>query len=164
MFFTNQFLRAYPNDLACRLKVLHFVYGDSDRCPRCNERTVFYLFHDVRNNARYHHVDFRCSKNACYVNPAALIPFTRNAQTPLHKRFYAVWILGQQEGTNHARLARQLEISYPTALRITRAYQNDKVRLSRLVFDAVRDSKIIVKTPTRIHRMREAYQEAVHAS
>lgn len=108
----NDFRKDYPNEAACLHKVWFTRYGSLDVCPCCNEQTEF---RRISTRKAY-----QCRKCYHQIYPLRGTPF-ESTKTSLVHWFYAMFLVTcSRNGVAAKEIERQLNVSYPTALRMLR--------------------------------------------
>ena len=108
-FTITQFRAAYPNDDACLDKIFHLRFRDLI-CPKCESSKGFARIKDRRA--------YQCPGCGFQVYPTKDTVFEKST-TPLIHWFYAIFLqTTTRNGVAAKELERQLNISYPTALRM----------------------------------------------
>lgn len=100
---------AFPDDDACLEHVFKVRFGFNAKCPRCGQSGAW------RRHRVHKHYFHGCGG---ILSPMAGVVFSRS-RVPLQLWFYAMLhFANSAESVSSALLARQLEISGPTALRL----------------------------------------------
>ncbi len=108
-----EFMREYPDDLACLDWLWRARYapdGHTTHCPEC-DRTR--RFHRVKDRPAYD-----CDTCGHHLHPLAGTIFHKSS-TSLHLWFYAIWLITSTRcGVSAKQLERELGVTYKTAWRM----------------------------------------------
>ena len=132
------FTRTYPDDYACLVKIMRFIYSAKPNCPHCGSLKGYYSPPPDKHR-------FICRGCLGSVSPRAEIPFFKYKKIELQVLFYAVYVLSKDPSMFYNTLARKIKVCKPTASTIARGYLEDRARLERLVFAPVPTDRIIIK-------------------
>jgi predicted nucleic-acid-binding Zn-ribbon protein len=119
----DAFKAPYPDDAACRRRLLEILWPDGWKCPRCGAAEYDYL---IKRKL------YQCKKCRHQASVTANT-IMHGSHLPLHKWFRAICILSQDYATAAVVLRRELEVSYQTVLKINIPRRKQRVCCSRKV-------------------------------
>ncbi|HTG14629.1 MAG TPA: IS1595 family transposase, partial [Blastocatellia bacterium] len=109
-FSIDHFNKMFPDDAACLEWLKNYLYPDGIFCPTCERITKH---HRVASRPSY-----SCQHCGHHVHPTADTIYHKSS-TPLHKWFYAVYLMAQTRcGISAKQLERELGVTYKTAWRM----------------------------------------------
>jgi transposase len=109
-FTIDHFNQQFPDDETCLEWLKDYLYPDGIFCPTCERVTKH---HRVASRPSY-----SCQHCGHHVHPTADTIYHKSS-TPLHKWFYAVYLMAQTRcGISAKQLERELGVTYKTAWRM----------------------------------------------
>jgi transposase len=109
-YSVREFFAEFPDDDACRKRVLEVRYGLRHICRKCGKDSTF---HKLANRKA-----FACSHCGDNLYPCAGTIF-QDSRTPLQTWFYAIYLfIATRHGVSGKELQRTLGVTYKTAYRI----------------------------------------------
>jgi predicted RNA-binding Zn-ribbon protein involved in translation (DUF1610 family) len=109
VFSFDDFKRRYPDDESCRKRLVEIVWPDGFKCPKCGAAEYDYL------QARKL---YQCKKCRRQTSITAGIKMLHGSHLPLHKWFWAIFILSTNFNTKSIELKRELDVPYQTVSNI----------------------------------------------
>jgi transposase-like protein len=108
----TEFMDKFPDDDACLEYLMDLRHGSHIDCPKCGKHGKF---HRIKRHPAY-----ECAWCGYEIYPMVGTIFHRS-HVPLQKWFYALYLFTtSRHGVPAKELQRQLGVSYPTALRMTK--------------------------------------------
>ena len=117
-FTKRKFEEQYPDDDACIHKVFTLRYGNVTECPECKKP---FNYKRVRSRSKVFGAQKKSYQCVCcshQIYPLAGTPFAKT-KTSLKDWFYILYLFTTtRNGVSAKEIERQLDCSYPTALRM----------------------------------------------